>query len=203
MNLSRLQDAVLAQMAALHIAAIPGGFLAGLGPDILRRVYGAIVTSPYAFTLVATRDGAVVGFLCASVCTRKVQYRILVREWPHLLPIAMRSLFRPSLIWKLGELAAYTFRPRGNKQPVPAAEILNLCVDDRCRGCGIGSQLFAAMECEYRRRGIESISIVTGVEQREAQRLYERKGAQRVCSTVVHSGTASVLFVHQLRTLRC
>lgn len=55
----------------------------------------------------------------------------------------------------------------------------DLFVDDRHRGAGIGLALIQASVRAARERGMRHLEWLTHIDNREAQRLYERTGAER------------------------
>jgi len=184
----------LREVSDLHRASIPSGFMTSLGQAALSAVYRAIIRSPHAFMLVALQDDRCVGFLAASLSTRRVQFDIMATSWRQLAPAVLRQGVRPRVWLGIAELITYTAKSR-QRIATPAAEILNFCVDPSCRGAGIGGELLREMVREYARRGTREITIVTGAGQREAQRLYEREGARRVGEATVHAGSSSFVYV--------
>jgi ribosomal protein S18 acetylase RimI-like enzyme len=193
-RLERASVRTVREIADLHRASIPRGFLSALGSDALGSIYAAIIGSRHGFVLVALEEGRCRGFLAASLLTRRVQLDIIKSSWRQLVPVILRHGTNPKVLLGVAELFLYTVRPQ-RRVATPAAEILNLCVDPLCRGAGIGSRLFQAMCAEYERQGIRQITIITGAHQREAQRLYERWGARRVGEATVHAGSISLRYV--------
>jgi ribosomal protein S18 acetylase RimI-like enzyme len=184
----------LREISDLHRASIPSGFLTSLGQAALSAVYRAVIRSPHAFMLVALQDDRCVGFLAASLSTRRVQLDIMATSWRQLAPAVLRQGLSPRVWLGIAELLMYTAKSR-QRVATPAAEILNFCVDPSCRGAGIGGELLREMVREYARRGTREITIVTGAGQREAQRLYEREGARRVGEATVHAGSNAMVYV--------
>lgn len=194
MRIGQATEGRLGEIASLHRASIPSGFLTSLGQAALSAIYGAIIRSPNAFMLVALQEDRCVGFLAASLSTRRVQCDIMATSWRQLAPAVLRQGVRPKIWLGIAELLMYTAKSR-RRVATPAAEILNFCVDPSCRGEGIGGKLFREMAREYARRGIRCITIVTGASQREAQRLYEREGALRVGEASVHSSSNAIVYI--------
>jgi ribosomal protein S18 acetylase RimI-like enzyme len=184
-------------LAELHAAEISGGFLTSLGLPVLERLYRAIHGSRDAFIVVAEEQGRVVGFLCASIVTKKVYRHVLLTAWPTLLPVLARKLANWGTVRRCWETLRY---PDKSPAPeLPNAEILNFCVAARRQGAGVGRALFAAMEQEYCRRRVARIRIVTGAQQLSAIRFYEKIGARPAGNLEVHAAVKSRLFVHAIR----
>lgn len=200
-RLLTLEDGTVAhiQLARLHAEEISGGFLTSLGIPLLTRLYAAISRSPSAFTLICTVDGTIGGFLCASTDTAKVYRQVLRRAWLHLFPALLRRIFSWNTVHRCWETLRYP--SRSSHADLPKAEILNFCVSGHLQRSGIGRRLFAAMEDEFRRRGISQIRIVTGKGQESAIRFYEKLGAEAVGIIEVHAQVESRLFRYSIRRL--
>jgi dTDP-4-amino-4,6-dideoxygalactose transaminase/ribosomal protein S18 acetylase RimI-like enzyme len=186
----------LAQVAALHAAVITDGFLASLGTDVLAGVYRDIAQCDDAFIYVA-RDarGNVLGYLCASIDSRRVRSALLRRSARHVAPVGRALVRRPDAVRRLVETVRY---PTGSvRTELPPAEILNFCVAPAHQATGIGARLFGAVLEHYALVGIDEIAIVTGASQQGAQRFYERAGSVEVGRLEVHAGGASIAYVHR------
>jgi ribosomal protein S18 acetylase RimI-like enzyme len=197
MRIGQATEGRLGEIASLHRASIPSGFLTSLGQAALSAIYGAIIRSPNAFMLVALQDDRCVGFLAASLSTRRVQCDIMATAWRQLAPAVLRQGVRPKIWLGIAELLMYTAKSR-RRVATPAAEILNFCVDPSCRGEGIGGTLFRQMSLEYAMRGVREISIVTGAAQLAAQNLYESRGAVRVGEVLVHRKARAVSYCYKV-----
>jgi ribosomal protein S18 acetylase RimI-like enzyme len=188
---------VYGQLARLHAQEISGGFLTSLGPGLLATLYRSIGGSPQAFIIAATEGSEVVGFICASTDTSKVYRHALARVWPRLLPALALRVFSWGTVRRCWETLRY---PARAKTPdLPAAEILNFCVTRQRQRSGLGRMLFAAMEAEFRRRGVRKIRIVTGAAQLSAIRFYEKLGAEPAGSFEVHARVESRIFRHTIQ----
>ncbi len=184
-------------LAKLHASEIHGGFLTSLGLPVLERLYRAIHGSPHAFVLIAEREGKPVGFLCASTNTKRVYRRIVLTSWPSLLPVLVGKIARWSTVRRIWETLRYP--SKAPAPDLPDAEILNFCVDGKQQGRGIGRALFAAMQEEYRRRGVRKIRIVTGAGQHSAIRFYDKMGADPVGRLEVHANVESKMYVFTIQ----
>lgn len=186
-----------AHLARLHSEEIGGGFLTSLGMPLLQRLYRTINETPHAFILVAGTDTEIVGFLCASLNTKRVYRSVFSRAWIYFLPMIVRRIFSWRTIRSIWETLRYPGREF--VPDLPAAEILNFCVSRKCQRGGIGRALFDAMEREYSRRGIDRIRIVTGAAQTSAIAFYEKIGATPVAMIEVHARAESRVFCYSIR----
>lgn len=184
-------------LARLHASEISGGFLTTLGQPVLQQLYHAIHRSDDAFILVAEQRGATLGFLCASLDTKRVYRRVMLRAWPRLLPNLFCKLARWSTLRRCWETLRYPANADSAK--VPSAEILNFCVSGAHQRSGIGRALFSAMQAEYRKRQVAEIKIVTGAGQLSAIRFYESIGARPAGRLEVHANAESRMFVFAIQ----
>jgi ribosomal protein S18 acetylase RimI-like enzyme len=178
-------DAILA--ARLHGSEISEGFLSSLGTPFLARLYRRIVRSPQSFLLVATADGAPVGFIAGTEGVRELYRSFLLRDGAIATAVALPRIVRS---WRrVLETLRYTSGEAGPE--LPAAELLAVAVDPRARGKGAGRALVQAFTAELGRRGVRGARVVVGADNDAAIRLYESCGFARVASIEVHPGTPS------------
>lgn len=193
---SRLSTSVASQAARLHIREIDEGFLSSLGHNFLEMLYTALARSHTAFVITASSNGRLLGFICGSTDTRRTYLDFAVRAGPQAaLRLAPKLLSAPRIKRALETLLYPT---RRTKISLPRAEILNFCVSSDAQGRGIGRRLFSALTEEFWRRGVAEIRIVTGEEQRRAQKFYDRAGAHRVAELEIHPGTSSAVFIYKI-----
>lgn len=168
----RLRDAGpsdLGFVTGLHAEAVPDGFLARLGPRVLREYDRSFLLVPGAVALVAERVGRPVGFVLGS--TAAGHNRAALRCcWRRLVPAALLALLVRPL-----ELAALRSRAvrylRGARATVagaapaapgrPPAVLLHVAVLPDERGSGAGRALVTAFEQRARRAGRDRAVLVT------------------------------------------
>lgn len=189
---------LLAQIATVHIAEIPDGFLTSLGPAVLTDMYKTIAESEGSFIVACvTDDREILGFLAGSLGIRS-----LYREFLRLR--GMRSMIRlgfallsPSRMGRILETLRYSTSDEDAKN-LPRAEILNFCVARHGHRQGLGGQLMHASQDRFRSANIDRIRIVTGQSQLSAQSFYKKIGANYVCDVEIHSGTPSTMFTWEI-----
>ena len=143
--------------------------------------------SPQSFLLVATADGAPVGFIAGTEGVRELYRSFLLRDGAIATAVALPRIVRS---WRrVLETLRYTSGETGPE--LPAAELLAVAVDPRARGKGAGRALVQAFTAELGRRGVRGARVVVGADNDAAIRLYESCGFARVASIEVHPGTPS------------
>lgn len=181
-------------MAALHSELLPHGFFAALGSRYLAVYHRSFMGSPHAVSLVACRDGRVVGMLAGAI-NAQAQQRQTIRQSGVRLAVAgvVALLLRPRLAAHfLGTRGlryvrglAKAARPgrRSLSSPSSAggesgavAVVTHVAVDARAQGSGAGSALVEAFVGRVRASGAaERIELVTLAEG-GASDFYERLG---------------------------
>jgi len=179
----------VARVADLHATRIVDGFLSGLGPRFLRRLYRRVLRSPHAFLLVADDGGPIAGFLAGATDLRRFYRSFVVRDGIVAVVVAAPRLLRalPRVI--------ETLRYPAGSDALPTAEILTVAVAPDATGRGIGRALVDEGTAELRRRDVESAKVVAEVGNTAALRLYEGAGFVRRARITVHRGTDSQVLV--------
>lgn len=181
-------------MAALHRDLLPHGFFAALGPRYLGVYHRSFMGSPHAVSLVACRDGRVVGMLAGAINAHAHQRQTIRRNGLRLAVTGVFALLlRP-------RLAAQFLRTRGlrytrglakavrpGRRPPSTgsaaggesgdvAVLTHVAVDARAQGSGAGSALVETFVSRVQASGAaQRIELVTLAEG-GASDFYERLG---------------------------
>ncbi|HSK24758.1 MAG TPA: GNAT family N-acetyltransferase [Egicoccus sp.] len=185
----------LRDTAHLHLAQLPGGFFARLGPGFLRRYHATFLTSPHAVAFVATGADEPVGFLVGTLDNRP-HYRFVVKRLG--LRLALRAgaamLVRPALLWlflrtRALRYARWVVRYPLRSRQAPAATgtgtaadaaptiavLTHVAVSEAAQGNGTGRALVATFLDAARAAGADEARLVTTAGG-SAERFYDRLG---------------------------
>lgn len=188
---------VFPQLARIHCQEVAEGFLTSLGPFFLAQLYRSLAAAPGSFLFAALRHEDVLGFICGATETRRIYRHFLLRRawWlaPIIAPQLVGSARRLRLSWE-----TWCYPSRSQRHALPHAEILNFCVRSSEQGQGLGKRLFSELVGEFQRRRVRHIRIVTGQQQRRAQRFYDGVGATRQQRIEVHHGSQSIAYVYDV-----
>ena len=186
------------RLSEIHIEEIDDGFLSTLGPRLLIELYRTLSTSRHAFLIVASMNEDVFGFICGSTNTGRVYMDFIKRAGLHALWILGPKVVSFKRIKRVLETLLY---PRKKENiGLPESEILNFCVSKNFQRQGVGRALFNALIYEFKRRGVDEIKIVTGVNQIQAHMFYESIGAVLIRTISVHEGTPSIIYVYKIES---
>ena len=175
--------------ARLHATEINEGFLPTLGAAFLTRLYRRIVRDPDSFLLVAEDGGHIEGFIAGTDDVGALYKSFALRDGVvagiAAAPRIVRSWRR---VWE-------TLRYPSADGDLPPAELLAVAVDPSARGRGLGQQLVAALQDEFRRRAVTAARVTVAARNEGAIALYERCGFRRAARIEVHEGTPSEVLV--------
>jgi len=186
-------DEIFNQIANLHKQEISQGSIAKWGLRAVSELYRFVAAHSRSFIFIAQAEGRVIGFIAGSESTRSLYIDFLKSNFIKNLILFLPEVLSPRRFYKAVETLMYPSR-RKSAHEVPEPEILNFCVDHHTQGAGMGGRLFGALLAEFQKRGIQKLGIITGSNQKSAQRFYEKRGAQRLGEAELHSGVKSVTY---------
>ncbi|HVA03643.1 MAG TPA: GNAT family N-acetyltransferase [Acidimicrobiales bacterium] len=177
--------------ASLHGQLISEGFLASLGAQFLRRLYGRIARSDDSFLLVAEAEGTVVGFIAGSVALGRLYRSFLLRD--SVVAALSAPVGLVTALPRVFETLRHGLGHGLGGADTHAGELLAVAVDPRFRGRRVGLGLVEGFLGELERRGAGAASVVVGADNASAIAMYERAGFTVARSFEMHRGTRSVV----------
>ena len=172
--------------AAMHVRLLPHGFFARLGPRFLAAYHRSFQRSPHAISLVAVRDGEVVGFLLGLLRPGAHGAQVLRSSGLHLAAAgALGLLLHPRLLalFVRTRVARYArgisrrLRPKTTQPVTEAAAVLqHVAVDPARRQTGTGRALVRAFEELVAEAGVGQVVLLTTPEEDGAPAFYRRLG---------------------------
>lgn len=163
-----LQEGEIAQLARMHVAALPESLVSLLGERYARAFYRYCATTSEELLLLEHERGELVGACLVSLEPETLSRRLLTRT-PLLLcaPLAL-----PRLPWRAMLLGAV--RPAEPKQP-PGPEILLIFTVPELRSQGLGARLLRSCEQQLLSRGLHRVLVKTRDDAaNRALKFYER-----------------------------
>ena len=172
-------------VARLHVEAIRDGFLSGLGPRFLARLYRRMVLDPRSFVLVAEEDGVVVGQAGATEDVSRLYRQFLLHD-----ALVAGIIAAPRLVGQWRSVLE-TLRYPSDHEALPPAELLSVAVAAPFRGRGVGRALVTGVNEELVRRGVSDARVVVAATNESALRMYTSAGFRPVARIQVHAETTS------------
>ena len=189
--------------ANIHHQEIATGFLSQLGTRFLEVLYTAMVTSQHALCIVAEDEkGQVVGFVSGCFHVSKFYKEFIVKHGLKAFLILLPQIMKPVVLKKVFETAKYpsiatdTAKNVGENE-LPKAELLSIAVKPHVRGMGVSQKLTTALFDECKKRGIQRIKVVVGVENIRANKFYEKVGFELYSDIEVHESERSNVYVKE------
>ncbi|HNO78729.1 MAG TPA: GNAT family N-acetyltransferase [Phycisphaerae bacterium] len=183
-------------VAALHMKAISGGFMAQLGQRFLAQLYRGIGQDENSVVWVSEIDGVFNGFCAYTSNVAGLYKRILRRRFLQLGCAALPQALRPSIIMECLD----TLRYPGKLSAIdlPAAEILSIAVEDSAQGTGTGKRLIGYALDRAQEDGETHIKVLAGHKLEGANRFYKACGFQKQLELIQHGEPLNV-FVFDLQ----
>jgi GNAT superfamily N-acetyltransferase len=183
----------------IHRAELHEGFLSSLGNGALLLLFQFAAESPTAVLLVLREESGsegVAGFLLGTFSTRAFYRDFLRRRFLRACWVLGPRLMTPRRLFKAFETLFYPARKA--TRHLPAAELLDIAIDRRFHGQGLGKVLFDHFCGVLRRSGVGEFRITTGESLGGAHVFYERLGARRVGDIEVHKGQSTRVYLYSL-----
>lgn len=165
-ELTRLTEADVPAVAALHKRSFSGFFLAQLGEPFLREFYRGFLGDPSAIAIVAREPGSaaepgrILGIAVGTVRPESFYGRLLKRRWYRFALAGAQAAARdPRVIRRL--LRAVRYRGDAPSSVPGAALFASMCVEPDTAGRGVGSQLSDAWSGRAAELGATSAYLTT------------------------------------------
>jgi ribosomal protein S18 acetylase RimI-like enzyme len=176
MHIEAMTGSHLDAVCEIHIRALQGDFLPSLGRDFLKTLYEGILGLGLGFGFVAVEQGETAGFVLASLDSRDLFRRLILKRGPALaIRAALAVLRRPWLAPRV--LETFLYPARGGQVPY-GAELIALAVQETNRGQGMGEALLNGLHEEFRRLGVDGYKVTVYRSNEGANRFYRRMGGQ-------------------------
>jgi ribosomal protein S18 acetylase RimI-like enzyme len=167
------------QIAAIHMEAFAGFFLAELGRGFVTQLYRGFLQSPSGLTLVAISDGKVAGFVVGTTEPESFFRSLLRTRWFTLLSASVPALWRQPLRVAPKLWSALWYRGERPANIAGGALLSSVGVSPREANQGTGSILVNAF-CDWAaQRNKPYVYLTTDRDGNEASnRFYLRLGFQ-------------------------
>ena len=162
-----LSDDDYLQLAELHLANLERSIISQLGKPLLCRYYIFIAQSSEDFLFVNGDSGALRGVAVLSLDSDTVMPRFAKTYWlAFLIALVRKTLGQPSFASSFIKSAGSSNPATENIEQIP--EIIQLFVDVKYRGQGIGGNILETVDRFLEKRDIPQYFIRTRVEDNEA-----------------------------------
>ena len=188
-----LQKDHAAQVAQLHIAGIPTGFISSLGLGFVTALYESISQCPDGFGFVEEADGRVVGFVAFTTNLKSLYKSILKKNLFRFGFLLFGKLLSFKTIKKVLETLFYPSRVETHE--LPKAELLSIAVAESDRGKGIAITLIRQGLTECHERGILKVKVLVADFNKPANILYQKTGFEKITQIENHGIVSNVYVV--------
>ena len=190
----RSKKQIYQDVASLHIASIPSGFLPTLGLNFLCLMYRCIDEAASTILITKYKDDQLVGFVTGSV--GKANLDRLMLSHPLVLVLALLPVVFS--IKKVRKIFSILSHSSGSvRASYPAPELLTICVNSSFRRQGIADELYVKLCHDFKSKSVNEFVIVVG-KALDANQFYIKQGASVVGQLQVHAGADSNVFVQRV-----
>ncbi len=172
-KISALEKKQIAEVAKIHKKVLSDGFVSTLSENFLNKFYLALTESPDIFTLVATRNKKILGFVSCTTNVKKLPFFLIRNLWKDII---LEMLKNPSVILKFIESIFY---PSFNDSAV-SCEALSIAVINTERGQGIGKNLILNAKSEFKRRKFAEFQLSVRSTMLNANNFYQKIGLSKI-----------------------
>ena len=190
----RSKKQIYQDVASLHIASIPSGFLPTLGLKFLSLMYRCIDETASTILITKYNDDQLVGFVTGSVGKANL-YRLMLSH-----PFGLVFALLPVLISikKVRKIFSILSHSSGSvRANYPAPELLTICVNSAFRRRGIADELYVKLCNDFKSKSVNEFVIIVG-KALDANRFYLKQGATVVGQLQVHAGSDSNVFIQRV-----
>lgn len=179
-------------IAAMHARVMTKAFLPTLGEPFLRVFFRALVDDPASPTLVAERDGDVIGYTSGSASVRGFRRRFVIRHGIRAGVAAIPRLVRPDVVRRMVELFRYPEQTEG----LPDAEHTLIGVRPKTAP-GLGMELTKHALRALADLGVEEIKCYVAADNLTMRRVVKRAGFEPRGEIALHDGVPSLVCVYR------
>lgn len=170
-RLARATPAMAAELAALHLAAMPDDLLPSLGLSLLaRHFWPRLLASPYGDTWVLLDAERRLAGFCVMACQRLPLRLSFYADAGFCVAMLARLLARPRILLQSLAVLAAPLRLQRPISQVPA-ELVLLAVRADSRGRGVGQALL-----QHALHELGPLACLVKTASADARRFYQRAG---------------------------
>lgn len=183
------------QMAKLHKAFIPTGFLSQQSLNFLQALYLYLIKHEIVY--VVKEEGKVVGFIAGSLHTEGLFKRFFKSNIGLLMKFALNNLFSVKFLRKAVETLKAPQKTAVNDSGSTMPELLSIVVDQNYAGRGYGKKMLGCLEEELKTNHAQAYKVIVG-SMLEANRFYADNGFAKEKEIELHRGDLSYIYVKKL-----
>ncbi len=193
-----IEKDVLSKIANLHKENIKTGFLSSLGDDFLICVYKSISIAENSILITYIKNNEVVGFISGTLDITEIKKNLKKKCFPIFMKLAIKLVLNPIKLKKLFETYKYSSEDKKSYPFNLNAELLSIVVSPNHRGKGIAPILYKELIKSFKEKNIKEFKIVVGAQLKEAQKFYEKMGAEKVAEFELHKGEKSFIYIQKV-----
>jgi len=192
-----LDEFILNEVAKLHMEYIKSGFMSQLGERFLKCFYRTISISESSYLAVFINEkNEVCGFISGTVSLLNLKKDFIKNCKLTIVSSFLKLFFTPMKILKFFESYKYA-----SLEPIKIttnSELISIVVKQGCRNKGIAKALYKSLIHFFKEKKVKKFKILVGSNLKEAQKFYEKMGAEKIGEIEIHKGMKSFLYIHNI-----
>jgi ribosomal protein S18 acetylase RimI-like enzyme len=192
-----LDDFILSEVAKLHMEYIKSGFMSQLGERFLKCFYRTISISESSYLAVFINEkNEVCGFISGTVSLLNLKKDFKKNCKLTIVSSFLKLFFTPMKILNFFESYKYA-----SLEPIKIttnSELISIVVKRGCRNKGIAKALYKSLIHFFKEKKVKKFKILVGSNLKEAQKFYEKMGAEKIGEIEIHKGMKSFLYIHNI-----
>jgi ribosomal protein S18 acetylase RimI-like enzyme len=192
-----LDEFILNEVAKLHMEYIKSGFMSQLGERFLKCFYRTISISESSYLAVFINEkNEVCGFISGTVSLLNLKKDFKKKCKLTIVSSFLKLFFTPVKILNFFESYKYA-----SLEPIKIttnSELISIVVKQDCRNKGIAKALYKSLIHFFKEKKVKKFKILVGSNLKEAQKFYEKMGAEKKGDIEIHKGMKSFLYIHNI-----
>ena len=189
------------QAVNIQIQELPKGFLSSLGSKPLELIFSHAALSKFGVLVLAKEieNNRVIGYVFGATDTSKFYKEFLIKRFFTALIYFFLMLLTMEKIKKAFETLFYPNKKSQNQEEDCKAELLDLAVEKPYHGKEIALNLFGNFVNKCRQLRVSCFDIPTTEGLEQAHRFYEKVGAKKVKTVMIHGEQKTYIYRYRIR----
>jgi len=192
-----IDDFFLSEVARLHVEYIKSGFMSQLGERFLKCFYRTISKSESSYLAVYINEkNEVCGFISGTISLPNLKKELKKKCKLTIVESFLKLIFNPMKILNFFE--SYKYASSEHFKVATNSELISIVVRQECRSKGIAKALYKSLVYFFKEKKVKKFKILVGSNLKEAQKFYEKMGAEKIDEIEIHKGIKSFLYIQNI-----
>lgn len=170
-----LSDAHVTSISVMHMRYLRSPLRGEQGRRMLEAYYRTLIKQKGGCGYVAISDGQISGFVCGVWDPSLVKTTLIKDQWKNLLSASLQALYHSPKLF-INILSRFSiFQKKERDAMLEGYELRPIVIDEKLRGTQVASLLVTALTMDARKRGYQSIYLLTEQDNIAANKFYQKQ----------------------------